>query len=179
AGGGGAPGPMGCSLPAALEAGCPLRVGRSAVPAAEESRATGQLPAASDVASSLRAVPPGAGLLRAGLEPRDLPGPTPRYRQPWKTRTAADRTCGRPVATAARPGPAGRLGAECRWLPHPLRAPGAVPHQGPGPVRDCALDARRGLEGQPAKRASPLSVRVRIRPKAVVRESEYGGRPVS
>src|SRR5215831_10394215 len=66
-GGGGAPGPIGCSLPAALEAGCPLRVGRYAVPAAEESRATGHLPAASDPASSLRAVPPGAGLLRAGL----------------------------------------------------------------------------------------------------------------
>src|SRR6516162_590651 len=81
AAGGGAPGPIGCSLPAALEAGCPLRVGRYAVPAAEESRATGHLPAASDPASSLRAVPPGAGHLRAGLEPRDLPGPTPHYRQ--------------------------------------------------------------------------------------------------
>src|SRR6516162_9241609 len=79
--GGGAPGPVGCSLPAALEAGSPLRVGRYAVPAAEESRATGHLPAASDPASSLRAVPPGAGHLRAGLEPRDLPGPTPHYRQ--------------------------------------------------------------------------------------------------
>src|SRR5262249_1742930 len=99
--GGGAPGPVGCSLPAALEAGCPLRVRRHAVPAAEESRATGHLPAASGPGSSLRAVPPGGGLLQAGLEPRDLQAPTPRYRQPGKTRTAADRTCGRAGATAA------------------------------------------------------------------------------
>ena len=34
-----------------------------------------------------------------------------------------------------------------------------------------------GSEGQPAKGATPLSVRVR--PKAVVRESEYDGRPMS
>src|SRR5262245_24155542 len=73
--GGAAPGPIGCSLPAALEAGCPLRVGRYAVPAAEESRATGHLPAASVPGSSLRAFPPGAGLLRAGLQPRDLQVP--------------------------------------------------------------------------------------------------------
>src|SRR6516225_7672409 len=72
-----------------------------------------------------------------------------------------------------------RLGAKSRWLPRPLRAPGAVPHQGSGPTRDFPLDARRGLEGERAKGASPLSVRVRVRPKAVVRESEYGGRPVS
>src|SRR5437764_5583299 len=45
-------------------------------------------------------------------------------------------------------------------------------------VRVSLLDARRGLEGERGKGASPLSVRVRVRPKAVVRESEYGGRPV-
>jgi Protein of unknown function, DUF417 len=41
---------------------------------------------------------------------------------------------------------AGRLGAECRRLPRPLGVPGADPHQGSGPTRDFALDARRGLE---------------------------------
>src|SRR5260370_23148385 len=45
---------------------------------------------------------------------------------------------------------AGRLGAECRRLPRPLGAPGAVPHQGPGPARDFAPVARRGLESEPA-----------------------------
>ena len=42
-----------------------------------------------------------------------------------------------------------------------------------------ALDARRGLEGERAKGASPLSCRVQVRLKAVVRQFEYGGRPVS
>src|SRR5262249_49883649 len=74
---------------------------------------------------------------------------------------------------------AGCLGVECRRLPRPLGTPGAVPHQGPGPARDFDLVARRGLEGERAKGAGPLSVRVRVRPKAVVGESEYGGRPVS
>jgi CheY-like chemotaxis protein len=56
---------------------------------------------------------------------------------------------------------AGRLGAECRRFPRPVGNPGTVPHQGLGPARDCALVARIGLAGEPAKGAGPLSVRVR------------------
>lgn len=40
----------------------------------------------------------------------------------------------------------GRLAVECRRLPRPVGAPGAVPHQGSGPARDFALDVWRGLE---------------------------------
>ena len=46
---------------------------------------------------------------------------------------------------------AGRLGAESRRLPRPVGGPGAVPHQGPGPARDFALDAWRGLASERAK----------------------------
>src|SRR5262249_21342557 len=104
----GAPGTIGYSLPAVPGAGYCLKVRRHALPAVEASGATGRLPAALAPGSSLRAFPPRAGLPRAGLEPRDLQVPTPRYRQLGKTRTEADRTCGRPGATAVRFGPAGR-----------------------------------------------------------------------
>ena len=38
-----------------------------------------------------------------------------------------------------------------RRLPRPLGIPGAGPHQGPGPARDFALDAWRGLASERAK----------------------------
>jgi reactive chlorine resistance protein C len=47
---------------------------------------------------------------------------------------------------AARPLSPRVLGVECRRLPRPVGVPGAVPHQGPGPGRDFALDVWRGLE---------------------------------
>src|SRR5262249_22310138 len=61
---------------------------------------------------------------------------------------------------------AGRVGAESGRLPRPVGAAGTVSHQGPGPARDLALVVRRGLEGERARGASPLSVRAR--PEAVV-----------
>src|SRR5262245_11418918 len=70
----------------------PVRGPQPLLPVGARIRATARPPAASAPGSSFQAVPPEAGLLRADLEPRDLPGPTPRYRQPWKTRTEADRT---------------------------------------------------------------------------------------
>jgi hypothetical protein len=46
------------------------------------------------------------------------------------------------------------------------------------PVDEAAYVNPEATTSERAKGASPLSVRIRVRPKAVVRESEYAGRPV-
>ena len=71
-------------------------------------RTTGHSPGGSVRESSFRARPPAAAPRRAGRGPQGPRGPTPRRRRPWRTPTAARRTCGRPRGAAARPGPAGR-----------------------------------------------------------------------
>ena len=67
---------------------------------------------------------------------------------------------------------AGRLGAESRRLPRPVGAPGAVPHQGPGPARDFALVARRGLEGGRAKGMRTMGVSMPLHSHAFATEPE-------
>src|SRR5262249_13962031 len=63
------------------------------LPVGARIRATARRRAASAPGSSFQAVPPKVGILRVGLVPRNLPGPMPRFRQLWKTRTAAHNTC--------------------------------------------------------------------------------------